>query len=162
MPPLRTLILGNSGAGKTTLARRLAQGREVGLLSLDEVAWDPGPARRPLAQSLAAIDAFIAGHDEWIIEGCYGDLIEALLPRCGELIFLNPGVEACLAHCRARPWEPDKFATPEEQEAALDFLLDWVGQYEARDDEFGLARHRAIFERFGGAKREIGGPWRIP
>ena len=62
-----------------------------------------------------------------------------------------------MAHCRARPWEPEKYASPEEQDERLAFLLDWVRSYETRDDEYGLARHRAVFESFDGPKREYTG-----
>jgi hypothetical protein len=33
-------------------------------------------------------------------------------------------------------------------------LTDWVRQYPIRSEEFGLARHRAIFDAFQGPKRE--------
>lgn len=77
-----------------------------------------------------------------------------MLPHCTELRFLNPGIEACVAHCRRRPWEPEKFASAEEQQAVLPGLIDWVREYESRDDEYGLKRHRRIFAGFGGPKRE--------
>jgi hypothetical protein len=35
-------------------------------------------------------------------------------------------------------------------------LVAWVAEYATRDDEFGLARHRAIFDGFAGPKREYG------
>ena len=68
---------------------------------------------------------------------------------------MNPGVEACVAHCHQRPWEPEKFASPEAQDAMLKQLVLWVKEYETRDDEYGLKRHRKIFEEFKGAKREF-------
>ena len=46
--------------------------------------------RRPLGDSVAALEAFIDANAGWVIEGCYGDLIEAALPSCTELRFLNP------------------------------------------------------------------------
>ena len=39
----------------------------------------------------------MATHVEWVIEGCYGDLIEAAAARCTELRFLNPGADVCIA-----------------------------------------------------------------
>ncbi len=152
--PMRVVILGNAGSGKTTLARRLIGDRDVALLPLDDIAWNPGPERKPPAESVAAVSQFIDAHEEWIIEGCYGDLVQAALPRCTELLFLNPGVEACIAQCQARPWEPGKFDAPAAQQAMLDVLLPWVREYTARSDEFGLDRHRAIFDAFEGTKRE--------
>lgn len=33
-------------------------------------------------------------------------------------------------------------------------LIEWVREYETREDEYGLARHRRIFDDFKGPKRE--------
>ena len=155
---MKLVLLGNAGAGKSTLARRLMGGRDIPRLSLDEIAWDEGPVRKPLAESIALLEDFVARHPEWIIEGCYGDLIAAALPHCEELRFLNPGVEVCVSHCLARPWEPEKFATPEAQQATLDYLVNWVRTYETRDDEYGLARHRVLYDTFEGPKRAYRAP----
>jgi adenylate kinase family enzyme len=152
---MRVVLLGNAGAGKSTLARVLMGSRQIPRLSLDEIAWNDGPQRKPVGESLALLDAFIARNDEWIIEGCYGGLVEAALPHCSELRFLNPGVEVCVEHCRRRPWEPEKFPTPEVQNAMLERLIEWVREYDTRDDEYGLRRHREIFDRFTGNKLEI-------
>jgi len=152
----RIVIYGNSGSGKTTMARAVAAEHGLAHLDLDLVAWDAPGERRPLAASVAMLEEFFAAHEGWVIEGCYGDLVEASLPYCTELRFLNPGMEACIANCRARPWEPEKYASPAEQDRRLAFLLDWVRQYDTRGDEYGLARHRAIFDGFGGARREYG------
>jgi adenylate kinase family enzyme len=150
----RILIYGNSGSGKTTMARAVAAELGVEHLDLDLIAWDAPGERRSPATSVAMLEAYFAAHDAWVVEGCYGDLVEAALPYCTELRFLNPGVERCIAHCRARPWEPEKYASPEEQDQRLAFLLDWVRQYDTRTDEYSLARHRAIFDGFAGPKRE--------
>jgi adenylate kinase family enzyme len=150
----RILIYGNSGSGKTTMAREVARALGVEHLDLDLIAWDAPGERRSPAASVAMLEAYFAQHDGWVVEGCYGDLVEAALPYCTELRFLNPGVEGCVANCRARPWEPEKYASLEEQDRRLAFLLDWVRQYDTRTDEYSLARHRAIFDGFTGAKRE--------
>lgn len=130
--------------------------REFGLprLDLDVIAWAEPGNRRPLAESVATLVAFDQSHSSWVIEGSYADLIRAALPLCTEFRFLNPGVEACLAHCKRRAWEPEKYGSPEEQDARLPFLLDWVRRYDDREDEYGLSQHRALFEEFDGAKRE--------
>ena len=77
----------------------------------------------------------------WVIEGCYADLLGAAAPHCTELIFLNPGLAACVAHCRTRLWEPHKYETHAAQEAQLPRLIAWVWQYEAREDACSLAAH---------------------
>jgi hypothetical protein len=61
-------------------------------------------------------------------------------------------------NCRARPWEPHKYASKAEQDANLPMLLDWVRAYDSRDDEFSLRAHRRLFKSFNGPKREVGAP----
>ena len=151
---MKIVLLGNAGAGKSTMARRLIGDTGIPRLSLDEIAWSEGTERKPLERSLGELKRFIDENDRWVIEGSYGDLVEAALPHCTELRFLNPGVERCVEHCRRRPFEPEKFASPEEQQAMLDALIRWVREYETRDDEYGLKRHRRIYARFDGPKRE--------
>lgn len=155
---MNVIILGNAGAGKSTLARKLIAEQPAARLSLDEVAFEGGTQRRSLQDSFADVKGFIASHESWIIEGCYADIIELVLPDCEELIFLNPGVEVCIAHCRARPWEPEKFSSHHEQDENLANLIEWVRSYETRTDEYGLRRHRELYESFWGNKREFNTP----
>ncbi|SBO42087.1 shikimate kinase [Cyanobium sp. NIES-981] len=158
---MRLVLLGNAGAGKSTLARQLQARVPAARLSLDAVAFEAGSAqRRPLAQSVAAVRRFIAEHEHWILEGCYADILEPVLDHAEELIFLNPGVDVCVAHCRARPFEPEKFATPEEQQQNLDNLIAWVRSYPTRHDTYGLLHHRRLYDAFGGRKRELTQPLR--
>ncbi|MCA8962547.1 MAG: shikimate kinase [Planctomycetes bacterium] len=149
------MILGNSGSGKTTLARRRAESTGSAFLSLDSVAWVEGTTRRPLPESVDLFREFARPHDRWVAEGCYGDLVESVLAPDVELWLLNPGIDVCVENCLRRPWEPDKFGTRAEQDAMLEHLIAWVRQYETRDDEFGAVRHREIFERHVGRKREF-------
>lgn len=151
---MRIILLGNAGSGKSTMARRLVGTEHIPRLSLDAIAWVEGPERKPLAESLRQLQQFIDANAQWVIEGCYSDLVEAALPHCSELRFLNPGVDVCVAHCLSRPWEPDKFPTPEAQQAMLADLIEWVRAYDVRDDEYGLRRHRRLFDAFTGLKKE--------
>ena len=157
---MRIVILGNSGSGKSTLAHRLAAPGQTPVLDLDTIVWEPGQIAvpRPPEAVHADLDRFCAEHAAWIVEGCYSALAERLLARSPELIFLNPGVEACVANCRARPWEPHKYASKEAQDEKLEFLLAWVSDYYHRTDGASLARHRAIFDGYEGPKRELLSP----
>jgi len=146
--------MGNAGSGKSTMARKLVCSADIPRLSLDEIAWEQPARRKPLEESIRLLHRFPTASEQWIVEGCYGDLIEAALPRCAELRFLNPGIETCVAHCKLRPWEPSKFASAEQQNEMLKQLIAWVKEYEIRDDEYGLKRHRRIFDSFAGTKRE--------
>lgn len=156
----RVLVMGNSGAGKSTYARALARTHGLAHLDLDPLAWLPTqpPTRRPIADAMEDVQLFLAEHDAWVIEGCYGDLIEALLDEADALRFLNPGVEVCVEHCRARPFEPHKYASKAEQDANLPMLIDWVRGYTTREGPLSLAAHRRIFDAFEGDKVELSDP----
>jgi adenylate kinase family enzyme len=152
----RIVLFGNSGSGKTTMACQLVQQYDLSHLDLDSLAWSSPGVRRPAEESAHSIREFIDSRAEWVIEGCYGDLLEQVIPFASEVRFLNPGVEACVSNCRMRPWEPQKYHSKEAQDERLDSLLGWVREYETRTDEYSLARHRALFDRFEGPKSEIG------
>ena len=153
----RHVLLGNSGSGKSTLAARLARASGLAHLDLDTLAWLPTrpPQRRPLADSARDIAAFVDASERWVIEGCYADLLALALPRCTQLVFLNPGIEACVANARSRPWEPHKYASKQAQDENLEMLVGWIRDYETRRDEFSLAAHRALFDGFAGDRREL-------
>jgi adenylate kinase family enzyme len=150
------LILGNSGAGKTTMARVLAAAHGLERLDLDAVVWEPHRVAeaRPAEAVRADLDRFTAQHERWVVEGSYGRWVAHLAPRASELRFRNPGVERCLANHESRPWEPEKYDSPEQQEERRAALEEWVRRYADRDDEYGLRAHRAVFDRFVGQKRE--------
>ena len=132
---MRLAILGNSGSGKSTLARWAAGRMHAPCLDLDTVAWEPGQiaVARPAAAAQTDVAAFCNAHEDWVIEGCYASLIAAALPFGPRLVLLDPGREQCLANCRARPWEPHKYASREAQDEKLAFLLGWVGEYYTRN-----------------------------
>jgi len=152
----RIVIFGNSGSGKSSLAKALAHHYEAEHLDLDVIAWEPERpgVRADFEESKRALLRFIEAHDNWVIEGCYSTLLEVAAHYCTELIFLNPGVEACVANCEARPWEPHKYPSREAQDANLRMLVAWVREYETRTDEFSLREHRKLFDAHEGKKTE--------
>lgn len=156
---MRVAILGNSGSGKSTLARQLAGRHGLATLDLDTLAWEPGKIAVPRPADAAAADvrAFCHGHARWVLEGCYADLIRVALADSPALLFLDPGEEACVANCRARPWEPHKYASRAEQDERLEALVAWVREYPERAGELGRAAHVRLFEDYAGAKEHLTG-----
>lgn len=154
---MRIAIIGNSGSGKSTLAGQVAAAHSLPALDLDTIAWEAGKVAVARTADAAAADltAFCSGHERWVVEGCYGGLVGQALTHSPILLFMDPGVDACVANCHDRPWEPHKYATKAEQDAKLEFLLSWVRGYGTRDDELSLRAHRALFEGYRGLKLRL-------
>ncbi len=77
----RICVVGNSGAGKTHLARRLAQRLGVPYVELDALHHGPGWTQAPDEQFRAALRAALdAAADGWVVDGNYrrrvGDLLQ--------------------------------------------------------------------------------------
>ncbi len=153
-PSLRVVVFGNSGSGKSTFAKALQETHGLAHLDLDTIAWQAGtqPQRRPITESRQQIEHFARAHSNWVIEGCYADLLAIAIRDASELVFLDLPVEACIANARQRPWEPHKYASREAQDANLDMLLDWIAQYTERRDTFSRAAHQALYTAFEGRK----------
>ncbi|HEY9142712.1 MAG TPA: GFA family protein [Arenimonas sp.] len=153
---MKILVYGNSGSGKSTYAKAMSARHGLAHLDLDSIVWEPGKiaVQRSPEAIAASLQDFMRGEARWVIEGCYGELVEAASHHCTQLVFLNPGCEACLANNLKRPWEPHKYASPEDQDAMLAQLQDWVRAYYTRDDQWSYKAHRRIFDDFAGAKNE--------
>ena len=154
---MQVAILGNSGSGKSTLANWLAQSATLAVLDSDSVVWEPDQPAVVRSSALAEADVskFCTTHQRWVLEGCYGNLIEAAFQFQPFLIFLNPGLESCTAHCLNRPWEPHKYPSRQAQEANLEFLVSWVAEYYTRDGPMSLRAHQEVFAGYAGRKVEF-------
>lgn len=150
----KILIFGNSGSGKSTIAKELCDSGDLQHLDLDTIAWQDcvPPQRKPLNESAAIISGFVRSCNEWVIEGCYTDLLEKALPYASEIIFMNLPVTACIANAKRRPWEPHKYESKQAQDANLDMLIEWIAHYDTRNDTFSASAHLALYESFSGKK----------
>ncbi len=157
----KILIFGNSGSGKTTLAKRLVDQYGLAHLDLDTIAWqaasDPQkpPERQSRLESKRAIDAFCSEFDNWVIEGCYSDLLEMVSERANEAIFMDLPIAECVENAKNRPWEQHKYASKEAQDQNLTMLLDWIKDYENRRDTFSKRAHQDYYDNFNGQKKRI-------
>jgi adenylate kinase family enzyme len=103
----RIFVIGNAGSGKTwlatRLATRLAAARDLPLTRLDDLRWEPG--RVGLARREETIRAELAQRacePAWIMEGVYGWMLTAVLPKVDALVWLDPPRVECMANLHAR------------------------------------------------------------
>jgi adenylate kinase family enzyme len=143
----RTVILGNSGSGKSWLAEQLAKSIGNPTTDLDSIHWLPGGfnARRDPAMAVAMVRE-VAANERWTLEGVYGWLAQPALPRATALILLDIDDAECVANVRARGIRRGG------DEAAFAELLDWVAHYRTRQNANSLEGHARLFEAFQGPK----------
>ena len=166
----KIIIFGNSGSGKSTLARKLSTESKLAHLDLDTLAWLPTmpPQRKPITDSAKEIAIFTQKHDNWVIEGCYSDLLELLAIKssidevtnsdnckANEMVFLDLSIETCIKNAKQRPWEPHKYSSKQAQDENLAMLIHWIKEYETRTDSFSKKSHQALYNSFSGKKTII-------
>lgn len=87
---MRFLIVGTSGAGKSTFAKALAEAAQCPWVELDALYWGPGWMPVPHESFENAVRQATVG-DRWVVEGNYSAVRNVLWPRATHLVWLNHG-----------------------------------------------------------------------
>lgn len=139
----RTLILGNSGSGKSWLSVRLAKAFGTEAIDLDGIHWEPGGYNVPRDRQLSIeMVRRAAARPTWVIEGVYGWLGQEVVSQATALIWLDIPVIECIANLQQRGLRRSG------DEASFKALLTWAADYPKRQTSSSLAGHERIFESF--------------
>lgn len=86
---MKVLLIGSPGAGKSTLALQLAEELQLPILHLDKLwhATDYSAAARERFRQ--EIEAFMASHDSWLIDGNYANRLPQRLAQADHVIWLD-------------------------------------------------------------------------
>lgn len=97
MPVLfqRVVVIGSSGAGKSTFARRLGDRTGLPVTHIDQLFWQRGWVQAPKDVYLARL-AHVVAQDRWIIEGVSPSTLDLRFPRTDTVFWLHRGRTACL------------------------------------------------------------------
>jgi adenylate kinase family enzyme len=86
---LRSVVIGNAGGGKSTLARRLAAASKCDYVEIDRLVWQPGWKSTPV-EIYDAEHARLIGEESWIIDGLGRfDSIPDRLSRATDIILVD-------------------------------------------------------------------------
>jgi adenylate kinase family enzyme len=146
----RTVIIGNSGSGKSTFAARLASRLNCPAIDLDLLHWrgDGFGQKRDEAEARQLV-ANAAAEPRWIIEGVYGWLAQVAIPRATGLVWLDLPWDECKASLIARG--PRRGG----DDAQFGELLAWGEGYSSRTTSSSFEGHRQIFDAFAAAKQRL-------
>src|SRR4051794_14150479 len=89
---MRVVVVGTSGSGKTTFARRLAAAIGAPHLELDAINWQPGwrDLNSDDPEEFARRVAAAAAAEAWVTDGNYSKVRHALWPRATAFVWLDP------------------------------------------------------------------------
>lgn len=135
----RVMIIGGSGSGKSTVARKLGDVTGLPVIHIDKLFWQPGWVERPKAERDRLIHDAIAS-EHWIIDGNYSSTFDQRAARADTIVFLDIATARRVARVvwrmaahygRSRPDITE--GCPERLNADyLDFVVNWVAGYHRR------------------------------
>lgn len=91
----RVLVIGCSGAGKSTFSKHLAARTGLPLVSLDAEFWRPGWVTTPREDWRRRVGELAAG-DAWIMDGSFDSSLDLRLPRADTVVWFRIPRRVCL------------------------------------------------------------------
>ncbi|MEQ8281910.1 MAG: topology modulation protein [Parvibaculum sp.] len=91
----RILVIGCSGGGKSTLARRLGAKRALPVVHLDVLFWKPGWVESSYDEFRPKVAAAVA-EDRWVIDGNFSRTFDLRLPRADTIVWVDQPRRICL------------------------------------------------------------------
>jgi len=137
----RIMVIGSSGAGKSTFARALAARTGLPLIHLDQYFWKPGWTPTPGEEWIECVRHLSDG-DAWIIDGNYRLSLSIRAARCDAVVFFDLPRTLSFQRIFMR-WLKGQFATRPDladgcpERLSLEFLR-WVWNY-PRDSRPAIA-----------------------
>ena len=97
----RVLVLGSSGAGKSTFALKLSAITGLPVIHIDQLYWGAGWVPVPRELYLQRMHEAVAG-DRWIMEGNSPSTLDLRMPRVDRIILFDRSRLACIARIGRR------------------------------------------------------------
>jgi adenylate kinase family enzyme len=87
----RIVVVGSTGAGKTTLAAALSARLDFPHVELDSLHWEAGWAPASTPEFRARVALALAG-EAWVVDGNYRSVRDLVWPRAGAMVWLDYGL----------------------------------------------------------------------
>lgn len=131
----KILVIGSSGSGKSTFARKLGDLLKIKVIHLDSHFWHPGWIETPKDEWPGVVERLLE-RDTWIMDGNYSGTLEKRILACDTIIFLDLPRTICLARVLKRRIAYCNRSRPDLAEGCPERLdwefLKWVWGYPKR------------------------------
>ncbi len=131
----RILILGNCGAGKSTLAVKLGKVTKLPVFHLDRYFWKPNWVE-PDQDSWRKVLKELLKSDFWIMDGNHSNSLDMRIPRSDLIILLDFPTMVCLWRVlkrRIKAFYTDQTDVAEGCPEKFDFeFYKWVWDYKSK------------------------------
>jgi adenylate kinase family enzyme len=99
----RIVIVGSTGSGKTTLARRLSALLDLPHVELDSLWWKPNWTNVPIEEFRASVQSAV-DQPRWIIDGNYSAIRDQIWNRADCIVWLDYSFPMIFRRLIARTW----------------------------------------------------------
>lgn len=132
----RVMIIGSSGSGKSTIARKLGVITGLPVIHIDKMYWKSGWILRPAEETIEMVKSAVKA-DQWIFDGNNTSSFEYRISRADTLIFLDFPTYICIYRVIMRlvkfkmgqPREDMAEGCPERFDWNFIIFLKWVYDY---------------------------------
>jgi len=120
----KVLVIGSSGAGKSTFARRLGEATGLPVIHLDRLYWKPNWVETTDKNEWREkVEKVLAG-EKWVIDGNYSGTLALRLEKCDTVIFLDIPRAVCVYRVLKRVTLYTKGSRPDMTDGC-DERFDW-------------------------------------
>jgi adenylate kinase family enzyme len=131
----KVLVIGSSGAGKSTFTRRLGEATGLPVVHLDKLFWHPNWVETSKDEWVIKVEEALKG-DSWIMDGNFSGTLAMRLEACDAVIFLDMPHVVCVYRVLKRVALYRKGSRPDMAEGCdekFDWeFLKWVWNYPTR------------------------------
>jgi adenylate kinase family enzyme len=150
---MKIVIIGNSGSGKTWLAKRLGKIFSTPVVHLDDLFWEPrGFDKKRSVEEVKLLIQRSKDGASWIAEGVFGELAEHYLDTAKLLVWLDIEWHICMKRLEERGSESKKHLGRQQSKEGLLRLVEWASHYYDRQDLRSYEGHKVLLEKFSGKK----------
>jgi adenylate kinase family enzyme len=143
----RILIIGNCGAGKTTLSRKLQSILGLEVIHLDQHYWKPYWTE-PYKLDWTKTVSELVKKESWIMDGNYGGTMDMRLEKADTIIYLNFPTIVCLSRVIKRifsNWGKVRYEMPEGCFERLDLkFLRYVAMHKITRGKYILKKLKLL------------------